>query len=63
MSVKHNFQAAALREALRYIKRSPEQNIARLLNLLRPFARDPKHREIMHQAEEVWADPRTTGAA
>ena len=57
MSVKHNFQAAALREALRYIKRSPEQNIARLLNLLRPFARDPKHREIMHQAEEVWADP------
>lgn len=57
MSVKHTLQSAAVREALRYIQRNPEENITKLINLLKPFAILPQHREIMRQAVEVWADP------
>jgi len=57
MSVKYSVQAAALREALRYVRRNPEQNFARLINLVRPFVRMPWHREILQQADEMWADP------
>ena len=44
MSVKQSLQAAALRESLRYVRRNPEENFARLLGLIRPFARLPWHR-------------------
>lgn len=57
MSVKQSLQAAALRESLRYVRRNPEQNFARLIALIRPFARLPWHREIIQQAGEMWADP------
>ncbi|HPT83426.1 MAG TPA: radical SAM protein [Limnochordia bacterium] len=57
MSVKQSLQAAALREALRYVRRNPEQNFTRLISLIRPFARIPWHREIIGQAEAMWADP------
>ncbi|MGI6625500.1 MAG: radical SAM protein [Limnochordia bacterium] len=56
-SVKHNLQAVALREGLRYIERNPEENIKRLVNLLRPFARLPEHKEVFTQIDELWADP------
>ena len=56
MSVKYSVQAAAVREALRYVRRNPEQNFARLINLVRPFVRMPWHREILQQADEMWAD-------
>lgn len=57
MSVKQSLQAAALRESLRYVRRNPEENFARLLGLIRPFARLPWHQEIIRQAGEMWADP------
>ena len=56
-SVKSSLQAAALREGLRYVQSNPGANVPRLINLLRPFARIPMHREIMVQAERLWNDP------
>lgn len=62
MSVKQSLQAAALRESLRYVRRNPEENFARLLGLIRPFARLPWHQEIIRQAGRCGRIPRTTGA-
>ena len=57
MALKHSLQAAAVRESLRYVGRNPGENIGKLVNLLKPFARVPEHREILCQVEEVWQDP------
>lgn len=57
MSVKQSLQAAAVRESLRYVRRNPEQNFTRLIGLIRPFARIPWHKEVIRQAEAMWADP------
>jgi MoaA/NifB/PqqE/SkfB family radical SAM enzyme len=56
-SVKNSMQAAALRESLRYVQRNPGANVSKLINLFRPFARIPMHKEIIDQAEQIWKDP------
>ena len=58
--MKHSLQAAAVRESPRYVDGTLE-NIGKLVNLLKPFARVPEHREILCQVEEV-CDLRTPGA-
>lgn len=57
MGVKHSLQAAAVRETLRYVGRNPGENIGKLVNMVRPFARLPEHRAIIDQVESVWSDP------
>ena len=56
MALKHSLQAAAVRESLRYVGRNPGENIGKLVNLLKPFARVPEHRNRC-RVEEVWQDP------